>query len=107
LIRAEAGLPYLDPDAFLMDKDLRATFDKGVTAQQLSQPGTYDVILRCEAEGKRFRKQTHFEAIRAMAIADGVWGVRPAPKKKVSCKPQSFDPEAAWQKALEKTYGGG
>ena len=66
-----------------------------------------DVILRCEAEGKRFRKQTHFEAIRAMAIADGVWGTRPAPKKTASCKPQSFDPEAAWQKAIERTYGGG
>lgn len=66
-----------------------------------------DVILHCEAEGKRFRKQTHFEAVRAMAIADGVWGARHAPKKTASCKTQSFDPEAAWQKALEKSYGGG
>lgn len=48
LVRAEAGLPYLDPDVFLTDSSLRAIFDQPVTAQQLSTPGTYDVLLHCE-----------------------------------------------------------
>lgn len=48
LVRAEAGLPYLDPDVFLTDSSLRATFDQPITAQQLSTPGTYDVRLLCE-----------------------------------------------------------
>ena len=52
LVRAEAGLPYLDPDVFLTDASLRATFEQPVTSQQLSTPGTYDVLLSCE--GRRY-----------------------------------------------------
>lgn len=81
LIRAEAGLPYLDPDAFLMDKDLRATFDKGVTAQQLSQPGTYDVILRCE--GRTYTSQLEVvDTVAPSAVAAAVTshGELPAPE---------------------------
>lgn len=47
LVRAEAGLTHLDPDVFLTDSSDRATFEKGVTQEQLSVPGVYDVILRC------------------------------------------------------------
>lgn len=62
-----------------------------------------DAIANCEARGKIFKK-SHFQAIKDMAEADGVWGVKSArPPKKPSA--MSFDPEEAWEKAIKKSYG--
>lgn len=47
LVRAEAGLAHLDPDNFLRDRSERATYDKGISQEQLSTPGVYDVVIRC------------------------------------------------------------
>lgn len=47
LVRAEAGLSQLDPDVFLTDPSQSATYDRGITQEQLSVPGVYEVVIRC------------------------------------------------------------
>lgn len=85
LVRAEAGLPYLDPAVFLTDSSLRATFDQAITAQQLSTPGTYDVYLHCEGRAYSSKLEV-VDTIAPSATASPVTshGELPAPEAFIS-----------------------
>lgn len=85
LVRAEAGLSHLDPDVFLRDSSRRATFDKAVTQDQLSVPGMYDVIIRCN--GRTYSAQLEVvDTVAPVAVAKAVTsnGQLPAPEQFVS-----------------------
>lgn len=85
LVRAEAGLTHLDPDVFLRDSSRRATFDQGVTQEQLSTPGVYDVIIRCN--GRTYpAKLEVVDTVAPVAVANAVTstGTLPAPEQFVS-----------------------
>lgn len=85
LVRAEAGLVHLDPDVFLRDSSRRATFAKGVTQEQLTTPGVYDVIIRCD--GRTYPAALEVvDTVAPMAAANAVTstGMLPAPEQFVS-----------------------
>lgn len=85
LIRAEAGIDYVDPDVFLRDHSRRATFHKGLTKEQLAKPGVYDVVLCCG--GRDFTAQVEVvDTVAPTATANAVTshGELPAPELFIS-----------------------
>ncbi len=107
LVRAEAGLSHLDPDTFLRNPDERATYDQGITQEQLRTPGVYDVVIRCD--GRTYPAKVEVvDTVAPVGVAAAVTssGELPAPEAFVSSITDATKVTVTYKAAPDMTVSG-
>lgn len=107
LVRVEAGLAHLDPDVFLTDASLRATYDKGITQEQLSTPGVYSVVIRCN--GRTYNANVEVvDTVAPVAVAAPVTshGELPAPEAFIAQVTDATNVTVAYKTTPDVTTAG-